>query len=243
MQRRLRGGKACALVAVIVAAGFLGGCAVQKAAKPAGGMIIEEDVGRVIKLADGSTCTEPANLGEARQLPGAQQVKALFDSDADLKEVMEQANKLKATDTAVEAAFFDVCRAYSKGEITKEVFGKDRSIYLELRQALLMQGIKAWVDKKDGIKDAGKVCMAVVAGDTANSKNTARWVPETTTVDDCALFAHKAGAGDVLLGCTEGQWKNHWAKKIVGTGPLGAKSRGQMVRDTNAVPDPNCGWL
>ena len=231
------------MFAAVVAAGSIGGCAAKKAAKPADGITIEEDVSRIIKLADGSTCTEPANLGEARQLPGAQQVKALLDSEADLKAVMEEAKKLKVTDTEIEAAYFDACRAYSKTEITKEAFEKDRTIYLELRQALLMQGIRAWMEKKDGIKDAGKVCMAVFEGDTANSKNTTRWVPETTTVDDCALFAHKAGAGDVLLGCTEGQWKNIWAKKIFSTGPLGAKNRGQLVRDTSSAPEPNCGWL
>jgi hypothetical protein len=237
MQRRLRGGIACVLFAVVLA-----GCGGAKVGKQAG-VNIEEDVGRIIKLPDGSTCSEPANMGEARELPGALQVKELFASEAKVEETLELAKKAKVTDTEVEAAFFDVCRAYSKGEIKKDVFEKDRSIYLELRQSLLTQGIKAWLDKKDGIKDAGKVCMLVFAADTVNSKNTSRWVPETTTVDDCALYAHKTGAGDVLLGCTEGQWKNHWAKKTVGTGPLGAKGRGQLVRDTNAAPEPNCGWL
>lgn len=206
-------------------------------------MKIEEDVGRVIKLPDGSTCTEPANMGEARQLPGALQVKELFASEAKVEETLEQAKKVKVTDTEVEAAFFDACRAYSKGEIKKDVYEKDRRIHLELRQSLLAQGIKAWVDKKDGIKDPGKLCMLVFGADTASARNLSRWVPETTTVDDCALLAHNTGGGDVLLGCTEGQWKNHWAKKTVGAGPLGSKSRGQMVRDTAAAPEPNCGWL
>ena len=237
MRRSLQGGFACVLAAVLLA-----GCSGAKVEKQEG-VKIEEDVGRVVMLPDGSTCTEPASMGEARELPGALQAKELFASEGRAEEALELAKKARVTDTEVEAAFFDVCRAYSKGEIKKDVFEKDRLIYLELRQSLLAQGIKAWVDKKDGIKDAGKVCMLVFAADTANSRNTSRWVPESTTVDDCALFAHKAGAGDVLLGCTEGQWKNHWAKKIVGTGPLGAKGRGQMVRDTSAAPEPNCGWL
>jgi len=219
-----------------------GGAATNKAEKQAG-VNIEEDVGRIIKLPDGGTCTEPANMGEARQLPGAVQVKALFDSEARVEETLEAAKKLKPTDTEVEAAYFDVCRAYSKGELTKDVFAKDRKIYTELRQQLLTQGIKAWADKKDGIKDPGKICMSVFGGDTADAKNTTRWVPETTTVDDCALFAVRAGASHVLLGCTEGQWKNHWAKKTVAAGPTGTKGRNVVVRDTSAAPEPNCGWL
>ncbi|HEX7810653.1 MAG TPA: hypothetical protein VF460_01995 [Burkholderiales bacterium] len=220
----------------------MAGCSAQKAKEPAG-IKIEEDVGRIITLPDGSTCTEPANMGEARQLPGALQVKELFASEARPEETLEAAKKLKVTDTEVEAAFFDVCRAYSKGEIKKEVFEKDRRIHLELRQALLAGGIKAWTDKKDGIKDPGKLCMVVFAGDTASSLNTTRWVPETTTVSDCALLAHKAGGSDVLLGCTEGEWKNHWARKTVAAGDLGTKSRNVVVRDTASAPEPNCGWL
>lgn len=237
MQRSLQGGLVCALFAVFVA-----GCAGPAAQKQAG-MKIEEDVGRIVKLPDGSTCTEPANLGEARQLPGALQVKELFDSEAKAEEALEQAKKARVTDAEVEAAFFDACRAYSRGEIRKDVFERDRRIYLELRQALLAQGIKAWTDRKEGIKEAGKLCMVVFGGDQSSGRNFTRRVPETTTVDDCALFATRAGAGDALLGCTEGQWKNNWAGKTVAAGPLGMKSRGQMVRDTAAAPDPNCGWL
>jgi hypothetical protein len=68
-------------------------------------------------------------------------------------------------------------------------------------------------------------------------------VPETTTVDDCAVLAQRSGGTEVLLGCTEGNWANHWAKKTVATGALGRKNRSLVVRDTPAAPDPNCGWM
>jgi hypothetical protein len=218
---------------------FLAGCASKPATAP--GPVIEPDVGRIIKLPDGSTCTEPFNLAQDRDLPGALQVKELFDSAAAPEEVLKQAQQVKVTDAEVEAAWFDVCRAYFKGELQKPVFDKNRGIYLELRQSLLAQGIKAWVDKKDGIKDPGKLCM-VVFDNLENLKNFVRKVPETTTVDDCALFAIRAQATEVLLGCTEGSWKNHWAKGRIPGGPLGARKRGLEVRDTPLAPDPNCGW-
>lgn len=242
MQRSLRGGVAWVSMAVFMAA-VVAGCGGASTATKQPGVKMEDDVGRIIKLPDGSTCTEPASMDEARELPGALQVKELFASEARPEEAIEQAKKLRVTDTEIEAAFFDACRAYSKGEVKKEAFEKDRGLYLELRQSLLTQGIKAWADRKDGINDAGKLCMSVFGADTGNAKNHTRWVPETTTVDDCALLAHRAGAADVLLGCTEGQWKNHWAKKTVGAGPTGTKGRNVMVRDTSAAPEPNCGWL
>ena len=219
----------------------LAGCAGQKAKGPE--PVIEKDVARVIKLSDGSTCTEPPSMDAARQLPGALQAKELFDSAEPPEVVLGQAKKVKVTDQEIEAAWFDVCKAYSKGEIKKDVFEKDRKIYLELRQALIAQSIKDWVARKDGVKEAGKLCMSVFAGDPSSPTNTTRFLPQTASVDDCALLAQRAGAADVLLGCTEGQWLNHWAKRTVPTGPLGMRSRGQLVRDTASAPDPNCGWM
>lgn len=238
MQRRsLQGGLACALFAV-----FVGGCAGSATQKQAG-VNIEEDVGRIVKLPDGSTCTEPVELSASREAPGGQLATKLLASEEKVDDALAKEADAKLDDAGIEAAYFDVCRAYSKNEIKKDAFEKLRRNYLDLRQALLAQGIKAWIDKKDGIKDPGKLCMAVFGGDPSGAKNFTRQVPDTTSVDDCALYATRAGAGDVLLGCTEGQWKNHWARKTVAAGPLGMKSRGQIVRDTQAAPEPNCGWL
>jgi hypothetical protein len=217
------------------------GCAAQKPKTP--GIVVEEDVAAVVKLPDGSTCTEPASMDAARQLPGALQVKEMFDSAEPPETVLEQAKKAKVTDQEVEAAWFDVCRAFSKRQIKNDVLEKNRKIYLELRQTLLDQGIKDWVARKEGINEAGKLCMTVFDADTSSARNTTRKVPDTTTVDDCALLAQRAGSSEILLGCTEGQWKNHWAKKTVAAGPVGMKSRGKLVRDTALAPDPNCGWL
>lgn len=234
----------CRLLAGILSlavVALVAGCASKSNPKPE--PVIEKDVARVIKLSDGSTCIEPAGLTETRQSPGAVQVSELFGSGAKPEETLAKVKELKATDAEAGAAYFDVCRAYSKDEIKKDVFEKNRKIYLELRQQLLAQGIKAWTDRKEGIKEPGKLCHVVFGTDEAGTKNFARWVPETTTVDDCALFASRAGASEVLLGCTEGQWKNHWAKRSIAAGPLGASRRGLEVRDTAAAPDPNCGWL
>lgn len=228
------------LAAALTMVLFLAGCASQPATAP--GPVIEPDVGRVIALPDGSTCIEPLELSRDRELPGALQVKELFLSEAAPDEVLKQAKEVKVADAEVEAAWFDVCRAYFKGELEKPVFEKNRSIYLELRQSLLAQGIKAWIDKKDGLKDPGKLCM-VIFDDIASLKNFVRRVPDTATVDDCALFASRAGATEVLLGCTEGSWKNHWAKQRIPGGPLGTRKRGLEARDTQMAPNPNCGWL
>lgn len=236
MQRSLRSGLLCVLFAV-----FAAGCGGQKGTKP--GLVVEEDVARIIKLPDGSTCTEPVNLSELRDAPGGQLAKKLFESEGKIEEALAREKDAKISDAEIEAAYFDACRAYSKGGIQKIEFEKLRKNYLDLRQIQLAQGIKAWVDRKEGIKEAGKLCMAVFGADVSSAKNFTRRVPETTTVDDCALFSTRAGGSEVLLGCTEGQWKNRWAKKTVAAGPLGTKSRGRMVRDTSAAPEPNCGWL
>jgi hypothetical protein len=67
-------------------------------------------------------------------------------------------------------------------------------------------------------------------------------VPGDTTVDDCALMASRAGMSDVLLGCTEGRWVNHWAKRAIAAGPWGTKNRKLKIAGTDYAPDPNCAW-
>jgi hypothetical protein len=235
MHKRLQG-----LLLAGVAAGLVAGCGGNQAAKP--GPVIEKDVAAVIKLPDGSTCTEPPGLAALLEAPGGQLARKLMAEEGKLEDAFAKEKDAKIGNDEIEAAWFDVCRAYRNDEIKKAELERQRNNYLTLRQVQLTQGVKAWAARKDGIKEAGKLCM-VVYGESDSARNSTRWVPPETTVDDCALLATRAGAGEVLLGCTEGQWKNNWAKRTVTAGPLGAKSRGQRVRDTPTAPDPNCGWL
>lgn len=142
----------------------------------------------------------------------------------------------------IEAAYFQLCRAYKSNAVDKAEFERQRANYLELRQGLLQRGIRGWLDREGGIREAGKLCMVVHANETPTARSFTRWVPPETSVDDCAVFAAKAGAGEILLGCTEGQWQNRWAKRAVAVGPTGTRNRGLVVSDTPSAPDPNCGW-
>jgi hypothetical protein len=243
MQKRLRGGFVRVLwmggMAGAMAA-LVGGCAAPKTSQP--GVVIEADVARVIKLPDGSTCTEPSNLSALLAAPGGQLARRLMTTEEKLEDAIAKEKEGRFSNDEIEAAYFDLCRAYSREEIKKDAFARVRANYLSLRQVQLNQGIRDWTSRKDGIKEAGKLCM-VVFGDTGNSRNYTRWVPPETTADDCAVFSSRAGGSEVLLGCTEGQWKNRWAKKPVAATATGARSRGLVVRDTPSAPEPNCGWL
>lgn len=142
----------------------------------------------------------------------------------------------------IEAAYFQLCRAYKSNAVNKAEFERQRANYLEMRQGLLQRGIRDWLQREGGIREAGKLCMVVHATETSTARSFTRRVPPETSVDDCAVFAAKAGAGEILLGCTEGQWQNRWAKRAVAVGPIGTRNRGLVVRDTPSAPDPNCGW-
>ena len=242
MQKPLRGRVVrvlwAGLVAGIVAGG---GCATPKGDQP--GMVVEKDVARVLKLPDGSSCTEPPGLSALLEAPGGQLASRLLATGGKVEEALAKEKDARFSNDELEAAWFNACRAYLNGEMKKDVFEPQRANYLALRQVRLAEGIRDWVNRKEGIREAGKLCMVVFGGEVESARNSTRWVPPETTVDDCALFATRAGGGDVLLGCTEGQWKNHWAKRTVAAGALGTRSRGQLVRDTPAAPEPNCGWL
>ena len=224
-----------ALLVVALAAG----CATpKKATKPRD----EKDVSRVIKLADGTTCVEPAGLAETRQAPGAVQLKELIASDAKADEVLTKARELKLRREEAEAVYFDACRAYSNAAIKKDAFDKDRTVYLGLRQQLFAQGVKEWRDKKEGIADPGKLCLVSLPDTDPDHRSFTRVVPADSTVNDCAQLAVTNGSGEILLGCTKGHWQNTWAKRPVAVGPAGAKTRDLSVKGTASAPDPDCGW-
>ena len=224
-----------ALLLVALAAG----CATPKKATQS---MVEKDVSRVIKLADGTTCVEPAGLAETRQAPGAVQLKELIESDAKADEVLTKARELKFKPEEAEAVYFDACRAYSNAAIKKDAFEKDRTVYLGLRQQLFAQGVKEWRDKKEGIADPGKLCLVSLPDTDPDHRSFTRVVPADSTVNDCAQLAVTNGSGEILLGCTKGHWQNTWAKRPVAVGPAGAKTRDLSVKGTASAPDPDCGW-
>lgn len=232
---------ACVLAAGM-AVGMVAGCGGPKAAKP-DGPVIEKDVLAVIKLPDGSTCTEPPGLSALLEAPGGQLVSRLMASEGKVEEALAKEKDAKFSNEEIEAVYFDACRTYDNKGMKKPEFDKLRENYLSLRQVQLAQEIKAWAARKDGIKEAGKLCMVVHGTETADARNFTRWVPPETTVNDCAVFSARAGGTEILLGCTEGQWKNHWARRTVPATAGGTRNRGQVVRDTPSAPDPNCGWL
>jgi hypothetical protein len=227
---------ACMALAIAV---LVAGCAGSKRAP---GPVVEKDVSRVIKLKDGTTCVEPAGLAETRNAPGAVQLKALFDSESKADEALAKVKEFKYTREDVEAVYFDACRAYSRAEITKEAFGNDIRIYLALRQELLVQGVKQWQDKKDGIADSGKLCLVSLDDSDSEHRSFTRVVPTESLADDCAQLALKSGSSEILLGCTRGHWDNTWAKRSIALGAAGTKTPHLSVKGTAYAPDPDCGW-
>jgi hypothetical protein len=222
---------AASLLAVMTA-----GCATpKKVAEPA----VEKNISRVVKLADGTTCVEPSGLGETRQAAGAVQLRELLESDAKAEEVLDKAGALKLKPEEAEAVYFDACRAYSNAEIKKEAFEKDRTVYLGLRQQFVVQGVKEWQDKKDGIGDPGKLCLVALPDTDPDHRSFTRVVPIDATVNDCAQLATANGSAEILLGCTKGHWQNTWAKRPIA---INAKTRDHSVKGTASAPDPDCGW-
>lgn len=231
-----------------IAAGLLialvAGCAVPKKNPP--GFVIEKDVSRVIKLDDGTTCVEPAGLADTRQTPAALKLRELFDSEAPAAEALTKAKEIKPTPEEAEAVFFDTCREYSNDGIPKWAFERDRAIYLDLHQQFFAQGVKQWQEKKDGIADAGKLCLVTLPDTDPDHRSFTRVIPADSTVDDCARLAIKNGSNEILLGCTKGHWENTWAAKPIVLHEAEAKSKSKpkelTAKGTAHAPNPDCGW-
>src|SRR5579859_349445 len=190
-------------LALVLAAGCAG-------PKKTAELVIEKDVSRFITLKDGTTCMEPAGLAQTRQTPGAVKLKDLFDSEDPAEEVRTKARELKPTPEEVEAVYFDACRAYSNLEIPKWAFERDKILYRDLHQQLFAQGVKEWQDKKNGIADAGKLCLVSLPDTDPEHRSFTRVVPADSSVYDCAQLAVASGSGEILLGCTKGHWDNTW---------------------------------
>ncbi len=228
---RIAAGIACMLLVLGA------GCA--QTAKKTAGPAIEKDVLRVVKLPDGTTCTEPAGLGESRQTENATKLKALIESGAKTDEVLKSAQEFKPKGDEIEAVYFDACRAYSKSEMKKDAFERNRTVYLDLRQQFLTQRMKKWQEKTDGIADAGKLCLVALPDTDPDHRSFTRVMPPDTTVADCAQLAIANGSAEILLGCTKGNWENLWAKNSIAVARAGA---GVSDLARGRAPDPNCGW-
>ena len=223
-------------IAALLLTALMAACAQpKKTAEP----VIEKDVSRTVILADGTTCVEPAGIAETRLSPGAVQLRELLESDAKADDVLTKAGELKIKPEEAEAAYFDACRAFYSGNIKKDVFEKDRTVYAGFRQLYVAQGVKDWQEKKEGIADAGKLCLVSLPDSDPDHRSFTRVVPADATVNDCAQLAAKNGAGEILLGCTKGHWQNTWAKRPIA---VNAKTRNMSVRGTASAPEPDCGW-
>ncbi|MEO8163767.1 MAG: hypothetical protein ABI619_00090 [Betaproteobacteria bacterium] len=225
--------------AMLLAIACVAGCATPSKAPD---LEAEKDISRVITLADGTTCVEPAGLAQSRQLPGAVQLKSLVDSDTNIDEALTKAKAMPLKVDEAEAVYFDACREYANAGIQKPAFDRYKTVYVALRQQLVTQGIKQWQEKKEGIADPGKLCLVRLADTDPDHRSFTRVVPEETTVNDCARLAVQNGSGEILLGCTKGHWENTWAKKPISVDPTERKPLALTAKGTDRAPEPDCGW-
>ena len=193
------------------------------------------------RINDGSLCRAPAGFGETVQSPGARQLRALFLSSAPVKEVVAGVSDLPS-DEELDAAFYLSCGEYANGALSKAVFERQRRIYQMLRLERMTRGTQRWREEDGGFAMPGKVCHFIFSGNNPDPRNVTRWVPASTTVDDCALYVHENGGTHVLLGCSDGRWKTRWAAQRLLPGPNGWKIRTRSPAGTQYVPEPNCDW-
>jgi hypothetical protein len=224
---------------VLLIAASLAGCATSK--QP-GGPAPEKDISRIVKLADGTTCVEPAGLSESRQKPGAAELRTWLASNLGAEETLSKAQALNLQADEAEAVYFDACRAYSNGALSRQDFDKVGTVYFGLRRQYLAQGVKQWLDKKDGIAEAGKLCLVMRPGTDPDRRSFTRVVPAESSVNDCAQLAIANGSTEIQLGCTQGQWQDRWAKRPIALGNAGARLQQLTAKGTPHAPDPDCGW-
>jgi len=217
----------------------LAGCtALKKSGEPRA----EEDINRVVTLADGTTCVEPAGLAESRQKPGAIELQTGLASNLTAEEILTKAKALKLQADEAEAVYFDSCRAYSNAALPRQDFEKGRTVYYGLRRLFFAQGVKEWQEKKDGIADPGKLCLVILPGTDPDHRSFTRVVPADSSVIDCAQLALANGSAEILLGCTKGHWEDRWAKTPLTLGNGGTRLKQSTVKGTPHAPDPDCGW-
>src|SRR5258708_19729226 len=165
---------------------LIAGCAGPKKTV---GFVIEEDVSRVIRLRDGTTCVEPAALAEARRKPGALKLKEVFESDEPAAEALAKARDIKPTPEEAEAVYFDACRDYSTVVIPKWAFERDKALYLGLHQQQVAQAVKEWQDKKSRIADPAKLSLITLPDTDPAHRSSTRLLPAQAADADSAQLA------------------------------------------------------
>ena len=228
-----------AVALALLIAASLAGCAMSK---QAGGPAPENDISRTVKLADGTTCVEPAGLAESRQKAGAAELRTWLASDLRAEDILTKAHAQKLQADEAEAVYFDACRAYAKGALSRQDFAKVGAVYFGLRRQYFAQGVQQWLDKKDGIAEAGKLCLVMRPDTDPDHRSFTRLVPADSSVDDCAQLALANGSSEILLGCTQGHWEDRWAKRPIALGNAGARLKQLTAKGTPHAPDPDCGW-
>lgn len=194
-----------------------------------------------VTLADGSRCLRPADYEQLRDTENASRLRVLFLGNGRAEDWMPSLREWKVGYGEADAMFFENCKAWEEKSLAGPDLDRSRMIYLAIRQQLLDDGIRRWLSA-GSIEDAGKLCLVIFGSNTDNPKNFTRLVPGDTSVDDCALMAHKLGASRVLLGCTDGRWKNRWSAEPIEAGPLGTKDRRLDLKRKNRIPEINCAW-
>ena len=204
-------------------------------------IIKDENALTVYRLADGSLCGPPAGFDELAGRPGTLQVRSLFLSSAPPEAVAASISDLPP-DQELDAALYLSCGEYVQGEMSKEVFARQRRIYQALRLEHMTRGIQRWREDPDGFAMPGKLCYFIFNNDGPDIRNVTRRVPDLTSIDDCALYVFNNGGTHVLLGCTDGRWLSRWAAQPLRAGPNGQLNRRLSPAGTRYAPEPNCGW-
>ncbi len=199
------------------------------------------DAPPVYRMDDGSLCKAPVGYPDIFETSGTRQARSLFLSSTTPKDTAAGITDLPSREE-LGAALYLSCDEYAKRALSQDVFRRQRNIYQELRLMHLERGIQSWRDDPDGFESSGKLCHFIFSGDNPDTRNVTRLVPQQTNADDCALHVSINGGTHVLLGCSAGSWKMHWAPQPLLAGPNGWSNRRQALSGTQYVPNPDCGW-
>ena len=226
--------KAYSLLVVLLLCAAVSGC---------GSRVIKTEDGAppVYRMDDGSLCKAPAGYRDILESSGTQQARELFLAST-LPVVTSEGVKDLPSLEEIDAALYISCGEYAARDISKDVLRHHRDIYQQLRLRYLALGVQSWLDAADGYEAPGKICSFIFNGDQPDARNRTRLVPQETTADDCAVHVNSNGGTHVLLGCSAGRWKIHWAPQRILASPNGWANRRDSLAGTRYVPNPDCGW-
>jgi hypothetical protein len=202
---------------------------------------VDEGAPPLYRMDDGSLCKAPAGYPDILEASGTQQVRALFLASTSPIVTADGVTDLPSM-AELDAALYLSCGEYANRELSKDTFRIQRAVHQQLRLRNLRRGVQSWLDDPEGFETPGKVCLFLFNGDAPDQRNLTRLVPPQTTADDCAVYVSSNGGTHVLLGCSAGRWKMHWAPQRILVGPNGWANRRHPLAGTQYVPNPDCGW-